>query len=820
MDKKGINYPADVNAEIAMAENSYRTLHKLIKSGMWKIYCNREFQMIGAEWSDDLRKMVGYKDVTDFPDRLESWSDLLHPDDYDRVMREIVPVLRDVTGNTIFDQEYRLKTKDRGYRWFRATGDVSRREDGTPDCFFGVFIDITEQKEHAKLEKARDEALKRANDSLAVMNALHETMASGAWSNLFDKEGKSCGVEWSDAFRALLGFKDETEFPNEEREFYIRIHPDDFKKMSEAYKRTIHDRTGKVLYDEEFRVKIKSGEYRWFRSTGRMTYRKDGTQNVFYGMFMDIDERKKKDAELLWRDTLADVMTKNLDSVYFMMNRHNRDSIYVSPSIEPILGLKKDTPHPLLEIQKLECNPENDFTVEDLIYLPVGQSLVQDCWITPVGSNTAKMFQKTVYHVARESEDLLIFEFTDHTHEQEVRKNIEDALEIAKNANAAKSNFLSNMSHDIRTPMNVIVGLTKLMEHEINNPEKLKEYLQKIQTSSNHLLGLINDVLDMSKIESGGTLLNVEKFNLLDQIQEIDTLIRPQTTEHQQNFEIIQEKIEHEYLEGDALRIRQVFINILGNAVKYTPDGGKILFRIREVESSSELCAKYCFTVWDNGMGMKKEYLKNIFEPFTRQEDSVTNRVQGTGLGMAITKNIVDMMGGIIRVDSIEGKGSRFEVILELKIDKDAELKQEISEKKSETQEEEETSLQGIHFLCAEDNELNAEILRALLETVGASCEIYQNGVEITERAALLKPGECDAILMDVQMPRMNGYEATRRIRLGENPLGREIPIIAMTANAFADDIQQSMDAGMNAHISKPMDLKMLARTMKKLAGS
>lgn len=217
------------------------------------------------------------------------------------------------------------------------------------------------------------------------------------------------------------------------------------------------------MNDEEYRGKTKSGEYRWFRSTGRMTYRKDGTQSVFYGMFMDINEQKKKDAELLWRDTLADVITRNLDSVYFILNKQNRDSVYVSPSIEPILGLKKDMPHPLLAIQNLERDPEKDFSVEKLTHLPVGQSLVQDCWITPVGSNVTKMFQKTVYHVARESEDLLIFEFTDHTHEQEVRKSIED-------------------------------------------------------------------VLDMSKIESGGTLLNVEKFNLLDQIREIETLIRPQTS--------------------------------------------------------------------------------------------------------------------------------------------------------------------------------------------------------------------------------------------------------------------------------------------------
>lgn len=363
------------------------------------------------------------------------------------------------------------------------------------------------------------------------------------------------------------------------------------------------------------------------------------------------------------------------------------------------------------------------------------------------------MFQKTLCHVVRGREDLLIFEFADHTHEQEIRKNIEDALEIAKSANAAKSSSLSNMSHDIRTPMNVIVGLSNLMEHELDNPQKMREYIQKIQTSSNHLLGLINDVLDMSKIESGENRMNIETFDLTEQIREIDMLIY----------------------------------------------------------------AKYRFVITDNGIGMKKEYLEHIFEPFSRQENSVTNRVQGTGLRMAITKNIVDMMSGIIQVESEEGIGSTFEVIFEFRIDKEKEKSSPAQPRKNEINSGESDILKGKRFLCAEDKELNAEILKALLEMEGAECEICTNGEEIVERFADVREGEFDAILMDVQMPLMNGYEAARAIRSGTNPLGRTIPIIAMTANAFADDIQQSLVAGMNAHISKPMDMGVLRKTVVKV---
>lgn len=313
------------------------------------------------------------------------------------------------------------------------------------------------------------------------------------------------------------------------------------------------------------------------------------------------------------------------------------------------------------------------------------------------------MFQKTLYHVVRGREDLLIFEFADHTHEQEIRKNIEDALEISKSANAAKSSFLSNMSHDIRTPMNVIVGLSNLMEHELDNPQKMREYIQKIQTSSNHLLGLINDVLDMSKIESGENRMNIETFDLTEQIREIDMLIY----------------------------------------------------------------AKYRFVITDNGIGMKKEYLEHIFEPFSCQENSVTNRVQGTGLGMTITKNIVDMMSGIIQVESEEGKESTFEVIFEFRIDKEKEKSSPAQPRKNEINSGESDILKGKRFLCAEDKELNAEILKALLEMEGAECEICTNGEEIVERFADVREGEFDAILMDVQMPLMNGYEAARAIRSG-----------------------------------------------------
>lgn len=397
------------------------------------------------------------------------------------------------------------------------------------------------------------------------------------------------------------------------------------------------------------------------------------------------------------------------------------------------------------------------------------------------------------------------------------QKELQAALQQAESANAAKTTFLSNVSHDIRTPMNAIVGITTLMEHEPGLSDKMQEYLSKLQASSSHLLNLINEILDMNKIEAGKATLYVEPFSLQDQIRQIDSVVRPQARARNQSFAICTHNIQHDRLEGDATRLRQVMLNLLSNAVKYTGQGGHITFDVEELPRSGHY-ARYKFRITDDGIGMSEEFQKHIYDPFVRAENSVTNKVQGTGLGMSITKGIVDMMGGAISLESQLGKGSRFEVMLEFKTDPNAEngTVPAEPEKYEDTVADapEGSVLKGMRFLCAEDNAINAEILQAVLEMQGASCTICRDGKEIVEKFRTVRPGEYDAILMDVQMPGMNGYEATRAIRSGENPLGRTIPIFAMTANAFSEDVQKSYDVGMDAHLSKPVELKELERTL------
>ena len=387
-----------------------------------------------------------------------------------------------------------------------------------------------------------------------------------------------------------------------------------------------------------------------------------------------------------------------------------------------------------------------------------------------------------------------------------------EALQSAERASKAKTDFLANMSHDIRTPMNAIIGITTLMKNELHQPEKLAEHLDKLENSGQLLLGIINDILDMSRIESGKTTLNVEKMNLPQQISQLDSIIRQQAGQRRQTF-TVNTHLQHENVLADPNRLNRVLMNILSNAVKYTPTGGHIRFEVDELPRN-EHYARYRFVVQDDGIGMSEAYQKTLFDPFTREERSGTNKVQGTGLGMAITKNIVDLMGGSINVESTTGKGTRFEVVLEFPIDAEADT---VPEAQVLPEKEEETSpLSGMKFLCAEDNAINAEILEMLLEANGASCTICSNGQEIVDAFASVKPGEYDMILMDVQMPVMDGLEATRRIRSGENPLGRIIPILAMTANAFLEDMQKSREAGMDEHLSKPVDIAALEQTVKR----
>ncbi|MDE6999995.1 MAG: response regulator [Lachnospiraceae bacterium] len=586
----------------------------------------------------------------------------------------------------------------------------------------------------------------------------------------------------------------------------------------------------------------------------------------------------------------------------------------------------------------------NDGTLYLIGYVPIeaiqqeGNTVKQNILIVVAVMLAAFFLCCASYYLNRRQQDRLREE---RERERELySRQLAEALQAAQIASNSKTMFLSNMSHDIRTPMNAVIGFTTLLARDAENPEKVREYTRKIMASGQHLLSLINDILDVSKIESGKVVLTVEEFTLNDLVSSVDAIIRPMAAARQQRFHVEVSNIEHEYLLGDETRINQILINLLSNAVKYTQEGGNIWFRIIGGKQRSPQFERIRIEVQDDGYGMTPEYLEVLFDAFTRAENSTTNKVQGTGLGMAITKNIVELMGGTIDVSSEVNKGTIFRVELELRIpeghayrkfwedsgisrilavdgeqavcenirmlmrdsgvvtdivltaeqavgmlqretearcqlllvdwniveteglsavkklremlpetvpllflaDYDAKgmdeallmqgtgvlakpffvtafqekiLEMRKSQGAADTaQTADINSLEGLHFLAAEDNEINAEILREILSIEGADCEIVENGQLAAERFGQAAEGEFDAILMDVQMPVMNGYDATRAIRSMARADAGTIPIIAMTANAFAEDEKEALDAGMDVHLAKPIDVELLKKVV------
>lgn len=655
-------------------------------------------------------------------------------------------------------------------------------------------------------------------------------------------------------------------------------------------------------------------------------------------VYRNYKKEKISKLEIQYRDLMFNALSNSVDDIFIMINKDSWKVDYISPNVERLLGVEQKTVlQDIRNLAKSIVEGSNIISKEEFEAIPFGESGDWEREHVHQSTGERRWYKETVYHQSVQGVEKFLIVMSDRTQEKKMNENLQEALDAAKSANEAKSHFLSNMSHDIRTPMNAIVGLSVLLAKDAENPDKVREYTRKISSSSQHLLSLINDVLDMSKIESGKTSMNVAQFSLPELLEELNTIIMPQAKAKKQSFEIYVQGCIVEQLMGDKLRLNQILINLLSNAVKYTPDGGKIDFLVQGLPQNSSQYAQLRFVVKDNGIGMSEEFQKCVFDSFTREISSVTNSIQGTGLGMAITKNLVDLMGGIIMVESKLGEGSVFTVELSFAVpdvreddnlmirqkvtkvlvaDDDEEgcldikemmrgtgievsyvtsgadaveetLKakekgeefsvilldwkmpglsaidtaRQIREKaktdipillltsydwgdiedearaggidafmskpffvstfwqtltpllSSETQGEDtdnatdENVLDGLLFLVAEDIELNAEIMSEMLAIEGAKCEFAVNGKEAVEIFTKSEPGHYDMILMDVQMPVMNGYDATRQIRASDHPEAKTIPIVAMTANAFAEDVQNALDAGMNGHLSKPVDM-------------
>lgn len=642
-------------------------------------------------------------------------------------------------------------------------------------------------------------------------------------------------------------------------------------------------------------------------------------------------------AETRAREELFSALASTTDEIFLMLDRDPLRVDYVSPNVGRILGIDPDEVRDDPAVLALE-GVEGPV---DVAALAAGSTVVREGERRDRATGERLWFTDSVYDVEVEGAHRCMAVLSDRTRERRNEEVLREALSVAEVANESKSTFLSNVSHDIRTPMNAIVGLATLLQRDADNPDLVREHTRKISASSQHMLGLLNDVLDMPKIESGKTTLNLSEFDLSELAEDVVTIVRPQAKAKDQDFRVNVAGVRDDLVVGDKLRINQVLINILTNAVKYTPEGGTVEFEMRQRPSVRRNFVTLRFTVADDGMGMTPEFMETLFDPFTREENSVTNRVQGTGLGLAITKSLVDLMGGAISVESAPGKGSTFVVDLELRVaeqrdnreffesmgigsalvvDDDRDICCEVMATMANAGVEMQFALDGAtavamaaeaerdgegfglviidwkmpgmdgaqtarairavvpenvpimvltafdradaeaacdgvgvdgflqkpfflssltllldelrggageaapaavdegvrgrHFLAAEDNGLSASILEELLDMEGATVELASDGRAALEAFEAAAPGTFDAVLMDVQMPVMDGYAATRAIRASSHPDALSVPIIAMTANAFVDDVADALAAGMDMHMAKPVDISALGRTL------
>ena len=653
-----------------------------------------------------------------------------------------------------------------------------------------------------------------------------------------------------------------------------------------------------------------------------------------------IKTKKRQQDEIMFRDSLFSDLSQNVNDVFVILEEKTDEVVYVTPNIDSVLGVKEEdvkkdiTTIDGINVDRLIASNLMELNKKDKI------SWTQEYLNNDIGET--RYLEITAYHTEFGSLKRIVIVISDRSEERKLQNALSASLEIAKNANAAKSNFLANMSHDIRTPMNAIVGYSTLLMKDADDKNKVIEIGKKITYSSQHLLSLINDVLDMSKIESGRTSLNSDKVDVSEVINNISEIVQVQTKSKKQSFEIKTKGNIPPYIYADKLRLTQILLNLLSNAVKYTEKNGTISLVVEGYGNNGQTC-HLRFIVSDNGQGMSSEFVEKIFEPFSRETNSMTNKIQGTGLGMSITKSIIDLMGGTIDIQSELGKGSVFTVdlifsvpldenddnffadheitrvlvgddeiditeniqsilsdaglecdaaigglesvdkatrayednnsydviILDWKmpdmdgvecvrrirkeIGKDvpifvlssydvSEIEDEAKkagvdlflpkpfflsnfqrvldtyyQNKANTEEEGNNSndFSGVKILVAEDNEINAEIITELLDSIGIKCVIAEDGLEALRVFTEESPDEFDMIFMDIQMPIMDGYESARRIRASNNTRAKSIPIIAMTANAFEDDVKASMASGMNAHISKPIDFERLKSIIK-----
>ena len=792
-----------LSVQVNWAYEDLALVNESIHSAPWTLECDETGRIVRASWSHAFRQILGYHDALDFPNQLDAWSELLHPEDKDRVMTLLLKTVADKTNTTKFSVEYRLKLQYGPYQWFRASAEVIRRLDGTASRITGIIYNIEEEKQ-SRMQAQRAAAFHRAFTN-ANLCEYYVNLEQNTFDTFKVEASLMTAFEQSQTWDELI-------------KFFVDnyVVEQDKQKVTDFYDRAYITEKLKGLETElrqECRI-VLNGEERW---VSNVVMRGEIEDSEYAMIFLrDITESKAETARRMQMasdnasmDLLIKSMVRLLDRFVVCDLENDRYRFYnlqgemiYAPTgtyhdfVEQVVAKYKtleplDALAALISPENIRKNLQDENDIYKFEYCSMDENTYKIASFIPLEWDGTKLVKALLASMDVSQEKKA---------EIESHKALKDAYRAAENASRAKTEFLSNMSHDIRTPMNAIVGLTAIAGANIESQDRVVECLGKITKSSRHLLGLINEVLDMARIESGRMSLAEEDFSLPELVDNLLTLTKPAIDEHHHQLEVHVEHIEHEAVCGDSLRIQQVFVNLMSNAVKYTPDGGNITLTIEEKPNGFSELGCYEFSIEDNGIGMTPEFQKIMFEPFSRADDHRTTKVQGTGLGMAIARNIVNLMNGDIQVESAPNKGTKITVTVYLKL--------------QENEKEQEKELLDLPVLVVDDDKTCCESTVATLQEIGIAGEWVLTGKEAVERcAARHKTGrDYFAVILDWKMPEMDGIATARRIR---ECVGEDVTIIILTSFEFSEIEEEARAAGVDAFMAKPLFRSRLTATLR-----
>ena len=709
----------------------------------------------------------------------------------------------------------------KGQKNLSIGGDYCSFENG--NSVAGSVIDLFNPMDYPEEQRALIEEFNRratqANMRYHLAHHREDMLANGFEAGMFiatfDRDENMLSFEFTDGTRRMLGYDGLDDLPNEFDSWVKVLLPEEREIIPAIFWQTVkRHRELPDISHAEYRMMRKDGSIIWVTGAGKFVRREDdGSLEIYMGCYREVTAEHEKNEYLSIIEGVGKVFNFSLyidasDASYRIISTNQ----YVEQSP------KDDNAYRFLQnITNTSVAPfSRNELLEWLEQANVMQQLAQNNTIAKDFASTNDRWYRGVFMVADRNEDNsiahLIYGCQDITEskceELQQQKLLSEAREQAEAANKAKTTFLFNMSHDIRTPMNAILGFASLIEKETDNVPLLLEHLAKVKSSGQYLLSLINDVLDMARIESGKVVIEEQVYQLDD----------PKNGSYAMFEELAAKKnitltakmsVQHNLVMADPMKLHQIMINIVSNAIKYTPEGGKVALLFSEEPSDREGYGKYVIRCSDTGIGMTPEFAEHIFEIFSRERNTTASGVLGTGLGMAIVKRLVDLMGGTINMQTAPGKGTTFTITMWHKIVEPDQIADEVTMIESSAD-----CFAGKRILLAEDNELNAEIATLLLEDMGLEVHHAVDGVDCVKQYNESEPGFYDIILMDIQMPNLNGYDATRQIRALGDKRKASIPIVAMTANAFDEDRRAAFNAGMNGHLAKPIDVQEIRKML------